>query len=118
QFAALPWHQFGDNWSMPREHYIQGDIRLALYANDLAAMFRLFPPIRRNVLSARVERLDINIFHRRADIGESPRYPLIVSHDYEGNSRQRETCHVEITRAKMGFVPQIGHLVPQVHIIR
>ena len=75
------------------------------------------PATRSLVLALRVEVLDVNIRDSWADIREAPRDALVVSDDYVWHPGQRDACDIHATRAQVRFVPQVGHLVAEVHIV-
>ncbi len=68
-------------------------------------------------MAIRVEGFNVNVFHGWADIGEAPGDSLVVSHDYKRNSGKRDPGDLKAAAAKMGLVPQIRHLVPEMHVI-
>ena len=68
-------------------------------------------------MAIRVEGFNVNVFHGWADIGEAPGDSLVVSHDHVRNSGKRDPGDVKAAAAKMGLVPQVRHLVPEMHVI-
>ena len=40
-----------------------------------------------------------------------------MSDDYVWHPGQRDACDIHATRAQVRFVPQVGHLVAEVHIV-
>ena len=77
-----------------------------------------FPSVRRLVLSVGVESLDVNVFDRRADIGEAPGDALVVSDDHVGHAGQGDAGDVEVAATQVRLVPKVGHLVAEVHVVR
>ncbi len=85
-------------------------------------MLGLLPALWCLVGSLCVEGLDEGICDGRPNIGESPRDALIVADDHVGHSGQRHSGHIGTaalveTALKMRFVPQVRHLVPEMHIV-
>ena len=113
-----PGTMVGDDRAVPRGHHIQIDLRLALYLDDLFAMLRLHPALRRQVFALVVELLDVNVFDVRAEIGKSPRDVAIVSHDDERHARQRDAGDIEVSGREMGLIPDVGDAQVKVHVVR
>ncbi len=100
---------------MSSQRHVHNHVRLAFYMNDFATVFRRFPSFRRAVLAVRIKCLNINVFHRRTDVGEAPGNVLIVSNDHVGQAGKSHASNVEIAgagisaaglrTAKMRFVP-------------
>jgi len=42
---------------------------------------------------------------------------LVVADDDEGHTGEGDSCDVECSAAKVSFVPEVGHLVAEVHVI-
>ena len=62
-------------------------------------MLGLLPSLGRQILSVRVESLDVNVFDRRANVGEAPGNALVVSDDHIGIAGQRDSRHIEVAAA-------------------
>ena len=107
---------------VPSDPYVQRDVRLTFDVDRLGSVLRLLPALRCLVCSLRVEILDKCIGHGWPNIGEAPGDALIVADDDIGHSGQRNARHIQSARRiaalEMRFVPQVRHLVPEVHIIR
>src|SRR4051794_2628939 len=69
KLPRFPGHQVRNDGTMPRERDVESPVRLAFDANDFVAPLRLLPPIWSLILSRRIDRLDINIFNCRTNIG-------------------------------------------------
>ncbi len=111
-------NQFRDDRSVTRDLHVHGHVRLALDVDHLDAMFRLHPSRRSLIRALRVEILDVNVGHGWTDVGESPRDSLVVAHDHIRHAGQRHPGNVESARVQVRLVPQVRHLVAEVHIIR
>ena len=81
-------------------------------------MFSRLPSFRGRILALGIECLDVNVFHRRPDIGKAPCDSLIVSDDHVGHAGQRDASDVKAARAQMSFIPEVRHLVSEMHIVR
>ena len=103
---------------MSRERHIYQDIRFILYTNQFLTMLWRLPSVWREVLTIRIESLNIDVFNGRTDVGEAPRDTLIVSHNDVRQAGQRNPRNVEVAAAEMSFVPQVRHLVPKMHVVR
>ena len=102
---------------MPRDLHVDAHVRPAFHVNDLHAMFGLQPSGRRLIRALRVEVFDVHVGHGRADIRESPRNSLVVADNHKGHPRQRDASNIERARSEVRLVPEIRHLVAQVHIV-
>ena len=118
QLAGLARLQLADNRTVPGEDHIERDVRLALHMDHFLTMFRSFPPLRSLILPRGIEGLDVGVFHRRTDIGASPGDALVVPDDHIGQTRQGHPGDIEVPGAQMGFIPQVGHLVTKMHVVR
>ena len=97
---------------------IDHDIRLVLDMNDFAAMLGRLPSIGGEIFSVAVGGFDVDVFDGRPNVGESPGDALVVSHDDIGQPGQSDSRHVKVAGAKMRFVPEIWHLMAEVHVVR
>src|SRR5580692_10007704 len=105
---------------MAGQQYVHDPVGPALHMNYFATVLGRLPSSRCQVLASRVEGFDIDIFDGRADVGETPCDALVVSHNHVGKSWQSDAGSVEVAAGttEMRFVPQVRHLVPQVHVVR
>ena len=118
QLADFAWDKFSNDRTMSRERHIYQDIRFILYTNQFLTMLWRLPSVWREVLTIRIESLNIDVFNGRTDVGEAPRDTLIVSHNDVRQAGQRNPRNVEVAAAEMSFVPQVRHLVPKMHVVR
>ena len=103
---------------MASERYIDHHVRLTLDVNDFTAMVGGLPSRWRQIFAGLIEGLDVDVLHGGTNVGEAPGNPLVVSHDHVGQTGQSDASGVEVAAAEMGFVPQVRHLVPEVHVVR
>ena len=115
--ARLAWNQVGDDRAMPRRDDIERYIGLVLNVNDLRAMFRLRPSFGSFVHPLRVELFDEVVFDGWTDVGESPSDALVVSDNHERHAGQRHSGNIEAAAFEMGLIPQVRHLMVEVHIV-
>ena len=94
--ARLARKQFGNDRSVPRGNHVERHIRLSFDANRFLPVLRIDPSCRSLVLPLRIELLDEVVFHSRPNVGESPADALVVAHNNEWNSRQRNAGNVEV----------------------
>src|SRR5438876_5598644 len=103
---------------MPRDLDIESNFGFALHVNDFMARVRTFPAFGSEVFTVVVEILDVRICNGWAYVGESPGDPLIMADNDKGIARKRHARDIEITGSQVCFVPQVRHLVSQMHIVR
>src|ERR1041385_5172105 len=103
---------------MPRYDNINKLIRLAFHMDGFAAMRWLFPPIRSQKPSFVVECFDVNILNSPTNVSETPCDALVMPDDHIWQSWQRNPSYIECPAFQMCFIPQVRHLMAQVHIIR
>jgi hypothetical protein len=118
QLALFAGDKVGDDGPVARDLHIDGHIPLSLDVNDFDSMFRLRPSFGSLIRALLVEILDVDVSDRRTDIGESPRDSLVVADDDIRHARESDAGDVERSRPQMRFVPQIRHLVAEMHIVR
>ena len=85
-----------DDRPVPRDLYVQGDVRLTFDVDHLGPVRGLLPALRRLVCTLRVEVLDKCVRHRGPNISESPGDSLIVANDHVRHSGQRHSRHIQI----------------------
>src|SRR5437016_3657572 len=105
---------------MVSEYDVDFNVGLALDVNHLAAVLRRLPSLGRHILTVRVECLDVNVLDSWPDIRESPCHALVMSDDHIWHAGQCYAGGVEFDAiaTKVRFVPKIGHLVPEMHVVR
>ena len=81
-------------------------------------MFDPLQAIARLVVISVVEIFDVNVFHGRPKIGEAPGNSLVMAHNHVRHSGKGHPGHVKAARPKVGFIPKVGHLMAQMHVIR
>jgi hypothetical protein len=64
-----------------------------------------------------IEGFDVDVFGGWADVGESPGDALVVAHNHEGHTGQGDSRHIEVTAGEVGLVPEVRHLMLQVHVV-
>src|SRR5579862_573698 len=103
---------------MSSDLHLDGHFRLASDANHLRTMFGLLPAMRRFISALSVEVLDECIRYGRPNVCKSPRNSLVVANNHIRHPRQRYSSHIEILRLQMRLIPQVRHLMPEMHIVR
>jgi len=84
--------------------------------NYLKAMFAPSPSHRCLIVISVVEILDVNVFHSRPNIGEAPRNSLVMPTTRKA-FRVGDACYVEAACLKVCFIPEVGHLMTEMHVI-
>ncbi len=118
QLPFFTGDQFRDDRSVSRAAHIQCHVWLVLDVNHLQAMFDLLQALGSLVVISVVEILDVKVFHGRPKIGEAPGDSLVMPHDHVRHSGKSHPCHVQAARPKVGLVPEVGHLMAEMHVIR
>src|SRR5581483_9334154 len=113
----LSRHELSYDRPMPGEDDIESNIRLAFYMDNFSPVLRLLPARGRLIFAPGVKVLYEDIFHVRIEIRKTPRNAPVVSDNHKWESRQRDPGDVERPRRKLGFIPDIGNLMVQMHII-
>src|SRR5258708_39677811 len=103
---------------MPRDFYVKIYVGLVFDVDDFGAMLRLPPALRRLIRSLCVEVLDKGVGHGRPNVRESPGDSLIVANDNVGHAGQSNSSDIEIAGLEMSLIPQVRHLMPEMHVIR
>src|SRR5581483_1006332 len=116
--SLLAGDKLGDDGSVPRDGHVNRRVGLVLYVDDLAAVFEITPTLRGQILSLVVDCFNVEVLDGWPDVGESPTDALVVSDNHKGQAGQTHAGHIEIAAAQVHFVPEIWHLVVQVHIVR
>src|SRR5439155_12248065 len=86
--------------------------------NHFAARLGLFEAIGSQVLTTVVETFDVQVFYCGTDVGKSPSDAPIVPNDDIRVARERDSSNVECAGFQVSFVPEVRHLVSQMHIVR
>jgi len=60
---------------------------------------------------------DVDVLDLGAEVGEAPGYMLIVSDDDERNAWEGDSGDVEVCGFEVGFVPDAGNVVGEVHVV-
>ena len=60
---------------------------------------------------------DVDVLDLGAEVGEAPGYVLVVADDDEGDAREGDSGDVEASGFEVGFVPDAGEVVGEVHIV-
>ena len=102
---------------MSRDCDLDRDVRLALHVNNFVAGLRFFPTFGCEVLAVVFEVFNVQVFHSGANISESPRDAPIVANDHVWVTGQRDSNCVESAGFQMSFIPEVRHLVSQMHIV-
>ncbi len=116
--ASLTGSQLSHDGAVAGDLDVDDNILLAFHMDDFLAHFGLLPAVGRQVLALIVEGLDERIFNGRTDIGESPGHAAIVTDDHVGISGKRDTGDVEIAGVQVRFIPEVRHLMAEMHVIR
>src|SRR5438105_1562921 len=77
-----------------------------------------FPSLRCQVLMRVIEGFDVGVFDCRTNVCEPPGDAAVVTDDDVGMTRQADSGDIETCAAQMHFVPEVGHLMAEVHVIR
>src|SRR5581483_3135755 len=117
-FPRLSRGKLRHDWTVTRDLHIESHIRFPLDVNYFVPNLRGFPALRREVLSLSIKCFDIRVFNCRTYVRTSPRNPPVVTDNYIGIAGQRHSSDIEISRTKVSGVPEIWHLVPEMHIVR
>src|SRR5215472_3790958 len=103
---------------MTRDLYVNIYIRLALDVDRLPAMLGLDPSLGRLIRALIIEVFEVDIGYGWSDIRKPPCHALVVAHDHKWQSGQRDTRHVKRAAVQMCFIPEVWHLMAQMHIVR
>ena len=117
EFASLVWNEVGDDGAVPRNSNIKSHIGRALHMDDFAAMLWIAPALWRFILAGEIEIFNKEVFDRGFDVGKSPGNALVVPDNDEGHAGKCDAGYVERAALEMGFVPEVRHLVAEVHIV-
>ena len=117
QGPRLAGNQLCDDGAVAGNLHVDSDIGLAFYVDHLGAMLRLRPALRRLVSTLRVESFNVDVRYSRADVGKSPGDSLIVAHDHIRHSREGYAGNVESSGLQVRFIPEVGHLMAEMHIV-
>src|SRR5262249_7259183 len=118
ELAAFAGDQFRDDGTVARDGNVEDHIGSIFDMNDFAAMIEVAPALWRLILAFFVQCLNVQALHRGTYVGESPANSLIVADNYKRQARKTYTDDIKISAAKMDLVPEVGHLVVEVHVIR
>src|SRR5438105_13462765 len=77
-----------------------------------------FPSLGRQVLMRVIEGFDVGVLDCRTNVCEPPGDAAVVTHDDVRMTGKTDSRHIETCAAQMHFVPEIGHLVAEVHVVR
>ena len=102
---------------MPRGQHVKPDIRRAFHVDNFRSNFRPLPSARSLIFALIVKVFDKNIFHVRAQIGESPGDAAVVPHDHEWQAGKSYSSDVEVSRGQLRLVPNVGNLMAQMHVV-
>src|SRR5579872_15885 len=81
-------------------------------------MLRLLPSVWREVVAVTIESFIVSIFYRRPNIGKTPGDTLVVAHHNIRHPRQGHSSNIKVSRVQMRFIPEVGHLMAQMHVVR
>src|SRR4051794_22272495 len=97
---------------------IEADVGFSFYVNQFTPHLWLLPALGGKVLAGVVKLLDVGVFHRRTNVCESPRDPLIVPDNHVRIAREAYSRDVKAGASQMRLIPQIRHLMSEVHVVR
>ena len=105
-------NDLADDGTVPRDLYIHGDVRASFNMNDLGALLRPLPALRRLICAVRIEVFDECVRHGGPDVREPPRNSLIVAHDHVRHSWPVSYTHLDVYKrqgyAAVPTAPLIG----------
>ena len=114
-FAVLADHRAVASGPDRKAHVYCGahvDVLLVHFGVNPAALHQVF------VRVAGVERLEVQVLDVGAGVGHSPRDPVVVTDDHEGSAGQADAGHVQTRRLELNLVPDAGHAVAQMRVVR
>ena len=118
QLAGLAGDQAGDDGAVAGYGDVHAHVGRVFYPDGFTAMLRRLKSCGSLVQTVCAEGFDVEVLHGRFNVGEPPGDPTIVADDDEGHPRERDAGNVEVVAVEVGRVPEVGHLVREVHIVR
>src|SRR5207302_6600956 len=99
-----------------RKVYVGGaahlDVFLAHFGVNPTALHQVFVGV------AGFEGLEVQVLDVGPGVGHSPRDAVVVTDDHQGSAGQADAGHVQTWRLELDLVPDAGHAVAQMRVVR
>ena len=115
--AEFGRRELSDHGAMPCGQHVKPDIRRTFHVDNFRSNFRPLPSARSLIFALRIKVFDKNVFHVRAEVGESPGDAAVMADDHEWQAGKSYSSDVEFSRGQLRLVPNVGNLMAEMHVV-